>query len=124
MFTTTTMRPNPPLKRGNVVLVLFPDSNLRTAKTRPALIVQADGIGTGIAQVIIAMISSQMSRVPHSSRVAVLLSSPEGQNSGLLSDSVVMTDNLATVIEAAIQRAIGSLPMADVDAALRHILAL
>lgn len=124
MFTTTTMRPNPPLKRGDVVLVLFPDSNLRTAKTRPALIVQADGIGTGIAQIIIAMISSQMSRVPHSSRVAVLLSSPEGQSSGLLSDSVVMTDNLATVIEAAIYRVIGSLPMADIDGALRHTLAL
>lgn len=29
-------------KRGDVVLVLFPDSNLRTAKRRPALIVQAD----------------------------------------------------------------------------------
>ena len=118
------MRPNPPLKRGDVVLVLFPDSNLRTAKTRPALIVQADGIGTGIAQIIIAMISSQMSRVPHSSRVAVLLPSPEGQSSGLLSDSVVMTDNLATVIEAAIYRVIGSLPMADIDGALRHTLAL
>jgi len=115
---------NPPLKRGDVVLVLFPDSNLRTAKTRPALIVQADGIGTGISQIIIAMISSQMSRVPHSSRVAVLLSSPEGQSSGLLSDSVVMTDNLATVIEVAIHRVIGALPMTDVDAALRHTLAL
>jgi len=124
MFTTTTTRLNPPPKRGDVVLVLFPDSNLRTAKTRPALVVQADGIETGIAQVIIAMISSQMARVPHSSRVAVLLSSPEGQGSGLLSDSVVMTDNLATVIENATYRVIGTLPMADVDAALRHTLEL
>jgi len=30
--------------RGDVVLVLFPDSNLRTAKRRPALVVQAEGI--------------------------------------------------------------------------------
>jgi len=35
-----------------------------------------------------------------------------------------MTDNLATVAEAAIDRVIGMLPMADVDPALRHTLKL
>ena len=35
-----------PYNRGDVVLVLFPDSNLRTAKRRPALVVQADNLGT------------------------------------------------------------------------------
>lgn len=29
-------------KKGDIVLVLFPNSNLQTAKKRPALIVQAD----------------------------------------------------------------------------------
>jgi mRNA-degrading endonuclease toxin of MazEF toxin-antitoxin module len=33
-----------PYKRGEVVLVLFPDSNLRTAKRRPALVIQADNL--------------------------------------------------------------------------------
>jgi mRNA-degrading endonuclease toxin of MazEF toxin-antitoxin module len=28
-------------KRGDVVLALFPSSNLQTAKTRPALVIQA-----------------------------------------------------------------------------------
>lgn len=32
--------------RGDVVLVLFPNSDLRTAKRRPALVVQADNLGT------------------------------------------------------------------------------
>jgi len=36
----------------------------------------------------------------------------------------VMTDNLVTVIESAIDRVIASLPMAKVDAALRHTLNL
>ncbi|MFB2894590.1 type II toxin-antitoxin system PemK/MazF family toxin [Aerosakkonemataceae cyanobacterium BLCC-F50] len=31
--------------RGDVVLVLFPNSDLRTAKRRPALVVQADNLG-------------------------------------------------------------------------------
>lgn len=38
-----TTKPMPPTyQRGDVILVLFPNSDLRTAKRRPALIVQAD----------------------------------------------------------------------------------
>jgi mRNA interferase MazF len=59
---TTTTPPNPPCKRGDVVLVLFPHSDLQTAKTRPAVVVQADNLDTGVAQVIVAMVSSRMVR--------------------------------------------------------------
>jgi mRNA interferase MazF len=59
---TTTTQPKPTCKRGDVILVLFPDSNLRTAKSRPALVVQADNLQTGLAQVIVAMITSRMFR--------------------------------------------------------------
>src|SRR5579883_2375480 len=69
---TTTMPQNPPYKRGDVILVLFPNSDLRTAKIRPALIVQADQLQTGLSQIIVAMISSQMARAGHPSRVTVL----------------------------------------------------
>ncbi|HZF39638.1 MAG TPA: type II toxin-antitoxin system PemK/MazF family toxin [Blastocatellia bacterium] len=116
--------PNPVYKRGDVVLVLFPNSNLTSAKPRPALVVQADNLQTGLPQIIVAMITSRTFRANHPSRVLISLSTPEGKRSGLLSDSVVMTDNLATVIETAITCAIGALPMANVDAALRHTLGL
>ncbi len=121
---TITTPPNPVCKRGDVVLVLFPNSNLTSVKPRPALVVQADGLQTGLTQVIVAMITSKTFRANHPSRVLISLSTPDGQLSGLLSDSVVMTDNLATVIETAINRVIGVLPMASVDAALRHTLGL
>lgn len=111
-------------KRGDIILVLFPHSNLRTAKPRPALIVQADNLQTGLSQVIIAMITTRMFRANHPSRVTVLLSTPEGQQSGLLSDSVVMTDNLATIFDTEIDRIIGNLPMTAIDVALRHTLGL
>lgn len=62
---TTTMRPKPSCSRGDVVLVLFPHSDLQTAKTRPALVVQADDLDTGVAQVIVAMISGRMFRAGH-----------------------------------------------------------
>jgi mRNA interferase MazF len=50
---TTIIQPKTIINRGDVALVLFPNSNLSSAKTRPALIVQADSLATGLAQIII-----------------------------------------------------------------------
>jgi mRNA interferase MazF len=106
-------------------LVLFPDSNLVTAKRRPTLVVQADRLNTGLAQTIVAMITSNLARTGHPSRVSIQRSSPEGNRMGLLSDSLVMTDNLATVLDSEIDRAIGHCDdMRAIDAALRHTLEL
>lgn len=121
---TIMTQPKPTFNRGDVALVLFPNSNLSSAKTRPALIVQANDLQTGLSQVIVAMITSQMFRAGHPSRVIVLLNSLEGQQSGLLTDSVVMTDNLATIVMSAIHCVIGSLPTAGIDEALKHTLGL
>jgi len=63
-----------PYKRGDVVLVLFPDSNLRTAKRRPALVVQADNLASGLPQTIIAMVTSNMTRTPEPSHVVTKVS--------------------------------------------------
>ncbi len=104
--------------------MLFPNSNLRTAKSRPAIIVQANKLETGLQQVIVAMITSRLFRSKHPSRIIVQLSTPEGQQSGLLSDSVIMTDNLATIAHTEIDRAIGILPMIKVDKTLRYTLGL
>ena len=122
MTTMTQLKQT--VNRGDIALVLFPNSNLSSAKTRPALIVQADDLQTGLPQVIVAMITSQMFRAGHCSRVAILLSSLEGQQSGLLTDSVVMTDNLATIALSAVYRMIGSLAIAEIDEALKHTLGL
>jgi mRNA interferase MazF len=66
-------------KRGDIVLVLFPNSNLQRAKKRPALIVQADNLQTDLPQVIVTMVTSNIARANHKSRVNVLLNSPEGK---------------------------------------------
>jgi len=120
----TMMPPSQTFRRGDVVLVLFPHSSLRTAKPRPALVVQADDLQTGLPQLIVAMITSRLFRAQHPSRVLILRSSQEGQASGLLTDSVIMTDNLATIAVSEIDRVIGNLPMIKIDAALRHTLNL
>ena len=71
------------------------------------------------------MISSNLNRCGHLSRVFIARQSPAGAASGLLTDSVVMADNVATVLEGLIDRRIGTLPdMTAVNTALRHTLAL
>lgn len=114
-----------PYNRGDVVLVLYPDSNLKTAKRRPALVVQADALQTGLPQTIVAMISGNASRAGHPCRVPIAKSSAEGRQMGLRSDSVIMTDNLATVLDSEIDRSIGACQlMRAVDDALRKTLCL
>lgn len=111
--------------RGDIVLVLFPDSNLQTAKKRPALVVQADDLGTGLPQVIVAMITSNMSRAGHRSRSTIYLDSPSNRQTGLQLDSVIVTDNLATVRTNFIHKVLGSMPtMSEVEMCLAHTFGL
>lgn len=57
--------------------------------------------------------------------MSLLLDTTEGREAGILMDSVVMADNLATVREIEIDRRLGILrDMKDVDTSLRHTLAL
>jgi len=112
-------------RRGEFVLVLFPNSDLRTAKRRPALVIQRDNLVTGLSQTIVAMVSSNPLRANHPRRVAVLLSSPEGAASGLRLDSWIVTDNLVTVLDSEVDLTLGKMPDMDrVGAALKHTLAL
>ena len=112
-------------QRADIVLVLFPNSDLRTAKRRPALVIQRDNLASGLDQTIIAMISSNLGRRGLPSRVFVGVASAEGMAAGLRLDSVIMTDNLATVLDSEIDSVLGRLPnMTAIDGALKHTLAL
>lgn len=95
-------------KQGDIVLVWFPGSNLITVKKRPAIVLQADDLQTGLEQLIIGMITSNLTRKGHKSRIFVDIHTEIGEQTGLLSDSVIMTDNLATVRLSEIYRKIGT----------------
>ena len=100
-------------------MVLFPDSNLQSSKRRPALVVQANGLPTSLPQMVVALISSNVARWPavsnsRSSRVAL------SRGTGLRADSVIMIDNLATVLNSLVDRKIGVFSdMSVVNAAIR-----
>ena len=111
-------------KHGDVVLLLFPHSDLLTAKRRPALIVQSDKIDTSIPQKIVAMITSNLQRIG-STRVPIEAHSETGKAIGIKIDSVVVCDNLTTVLHSQIDEVIGHCPnMPDIEAALRTVLDL
>ena len=104
---------------------MFPNSDLVSFKRRPALVVQANDLETGLPQIIIAMVTSSLSRRGHPTRVFIPLSSSAAKGSGLLTDSVIMTDNLARALNKAIVGKLGELAdMKPVDAALRRTLGL
>jgi len=101
-----------------VILVRFPNSDLKTYKKRPALVVQNDAVNTGLGQTIVALITSNTQRTGPT-RVFIGANEPAGQQMGLMTDSVVVTDNLATILYREIDKTIGSCPrMHEVDKAL------
>ena len=113
--------------RGEVVLVDFPFSGGGQAKVRPALVVQNARDNRRLANTVIAMITSRTGRAGEPTQLLVLVSSPEGQGSGLLIDSVVKCANLFTVEQRKILRSLGHLSdqvLAKVDACLKAALGL
>jgi mRNA interferase MazF len=108
-------------KQGDIVLVWFPDSNLLTAKKRPAIVLQADNLQTELDQLIIGMIITNLIRKEHKSRIFVDIQMKTGQRTGLLSNSVIMTDNIATVRLSEIYKGIGTFIEMDIlKESLRH----
>ncbi|MCB5270944.1 MAG: type II toxin-antitoxin system PemK/MazF family toxin [Candidatus Cloacimonetes bacterium] len=94
--------------KGDIVIVRFPNNDLVTYKHRPALVVQSDTLTTGYDQKLVACITSNVrKRAAH--RIFVDINNDEGKETGLLADSVIVTDNLATVKEREIHKVIGSL---------------
>jgi mRNA interferase MazF len=111
-------------KRGSVVLVRFPYADLARYKKRPALVVQDENVDTGLSQRVVVQITSNLSRTGET-RVMVAKDTLDGQAMGLLTDSVIVTDHLATILPREIDKIIGTCTcMEKVDAALRKVLRL
>lgn len=113
------------IRRGDIVRVLFPNSDFTSSKRRPALVVQADDLDTGLPQILVAMITGNMARSNRVSRVTVLLDSEDGGQSGLRLDSVIMLDNIVTIRVREIDSRLGSMTtLTEVNDALARTLGL
>ena len=116
------------VRRGEVVLVDFPYSDDTGSKVRPALVVQADMWNQQLDDTILALItSSRRRRVGATTQLLIDMTTAEGRQTGLRSNSVVQCENLLTYDQDLILRVIGHLSataMQQIDACLKAALGI
>lgn len=115
------------LARGDVITVPFPFSSGAGAKLRPALVVQSDVNNRRLTNVIVAAITTTTHRSGQPTQHLVPLASAAGRQSGLIQDSVVSCENLATIEQSLVRRKLGSLPadaMREIDTSLKAALGI
>lgn len=97
------------VKRGDVVLAWFPFASGAGGKRRPCVVVQNDADNQRLANTVVSQITSNVGRAGDKSHLLIEAASAEGQQAGLLHDSVVSCNNLATIEVHLIARGIGTL---------------
>ncbi len=115
------------LHRGDVVLALYPFSSGAGASRRPAVVIQNDRDNARMRNTIISQITTNLQRAAEPTHLSVAAASREGREMGLLHDSVISCNNVATVREDRIDRVIGRVPdalLARLDDCLRAALSL
>jgi len=88
--------------RGKIVVVPFPFTDLSSIKRRPALVLHETKY-----DIVVAYISSIMPSSISPEDVLIPKTRPSFVGTGLLSDSVIMLDKLATVEKSLIVRILG-----------------
>jgi mRNA interferase MazF len=115
------------LGRGEVVLAWYPFASGVGAKRRPCLIVQNDADNARLSNTVVVQITSNLRASSAPTQLLIEVNTPEGRQSGLLHDSLVSCNNLATIEQSLIDRRIGLLPasvMSRVDVCLKAALSL
>ncbi|HXR06701.1 MAG TPA: type II toxin-antitoxin system PemK/MazF family toxin [Candidatus Acidoferrum sp.] len=104
-------------KRGDVILVYFPFTDLSSTKQRPALVVSSDALNAASEDVLVVAISSQVPGRLTSEEFMI----PPGDlaSCGLPKPSIVRLAKLASLHRQLVIKRIGSMP----EPVLRRILA-
>ena len=97
-------------KRGEVVLVDYPYSDRTGSKVRPCLVVQTDRNNQRLQDIIVVMITSRTHLAgSEPTQLLIDVSTPDGQQSGLLFNSAVQRENVLTIDTSFIRRRLGTL---------------
>ena len=115
------------MKRGDVVLAIFPHASGTPGKRRPALVVQADYYNQRISNVLLAPITSNLARQSDPAHYLIDVSSAEGKQSGLHQSSIVSCLNVGVVPVALVGPKIGELSataMKSIDGSLKAALGM
>jgi len=116
----------PKINRGDVFIARITQDSF--TKVRPVVVVQNDRNNARLANIIVAMITSNTRRAgKEATQVLIDLTTPEGERAGLVSTSAVKCENLYTTSTKRLKKKVGSLSdtlMQQVDTALKVSLAL
>ena len=97
------------MKRGDVVLVRFPHPSGQRGKKRPAVVVQSDAYASTVRTVVVAEVTKNLTMKADPACLFIDVTTPDGQATGLLVDSVVSGLVLDTVYIDTIAQVLGSL---------------
>lgn len=95
--------------RGDVVLVRFPHPSGLRGKKRPGGVVQSDAYAGPVRTVVVAEVTKNLAMKDDPACLYINVTTPEGQATGLLVDSVVSGLVLDTVYADSIDQKLGAL---------------
>ncbi len=97
------------LNRGDVGLARFPHAAGGRGKKRPVVVVQSDAYNQTKRHVIVAEVTTNLSEASDPANLLIDVSTPEGQATGLVQDSLVTCLHLITMSEDRVSKVIGKL---------------
>jgi mRNA interferase MazF len=96
-------------RRGTIVLVPFPFTDLSQRKARPAVVLSPEHINTRSPDVILAAISSTTPHAPNDLELVLYKTDPLFKATGLRVNSVVKAQKLVTIQQSLIHTTLGQL---------------
>jgi len=105
-----------PFRRGTVVLVPFPFTDLSAVKKRPALVISTDAYNTATGDVIIAQITSRLNSPPRPGDHII----KDWRRAGLVVPSLARA-RMTTLHAPMILKSLGSMPQKELNGITRAV---
>ena|SRR3989442_10691405 len=113
------MPPTTSYRRGDVVLVPFPFTDLSATKQRPALVVSPDSLNSARDDVVLVAITSQVPARLEADEIEI--PSAELNATGLLKPSIMKLSKIVTIHRDLVRKRIGCLPAPTLERVLAQI---
>jgi mRNA-degrading endonuclease toxin of MazEF toxin-antitoxin module len=97
------------MNRGDVLLARFPHPSGGRGKKRPIVLVQADAYNQALRTLVVAEVTKNLNMANDPACLFIDASTPEGQATGVLQDSVVSCLLMATIKADLVAQVIGVL---------------
>ena len=97
------------MNRGDVLLARFPHPSGGRGKKRPVVVVQADAYTQNLRSIVVAEVTKNLTMANDPACLFIDATTPEGQATGVVQDSVVSCLLMATIKTDRVHQVIGVL---------------